>query len=166
MIQRLVMFLMAWTTLTVVQAQNATQHSDRRSENVDKVYKEGKALYEAKKYDAALPKLKIAAEKGKKGAQYRLARCYDKGHGVPENNALAVKWYQKAAAQGHAKAQYHLGKAYLLGKKGLAVDKKKAKTLLTKALKDEEDGAKLRQKLRKEAAGGDTEAKAVLQLVK
>lgn len=149
------MFLMAWTTLTMVQAQN-----------VDKVYKEGKALYEDKKYEAALPKLKVAAEKGKKGAQYRLARCYDKGHGVAENNALAVKWYQKAAAQGHAKAQYHLGKAYLLGKKGLTVDKQKAKTLLTKALKNKKDGAKLREKLRKDAAEGDTEAKAVLQQVK
>ena len=53
-----------------------------------------------------------------------------------------------------------------MGKKGLAVDKKKAKTLLTQALKDEEDGAKLRQKLRKEAAEGDEGAKAVLQLVK
>ena len=155
MIQRIVLLLIAWTTLTVAHAQS-----------VDKVYKEGKALYEAKKYDAALPMLKIAAAKGKKGAQYRLARCYDKGRGVAENNAMAVKWYQKAAAQGHAKAQYHLGKAYLLGKKGLAVDKKKAKSLLTKALKDEEDGAKLREKLRKEAAGGDTEAKAVLQIVK
>ena len=155
MIQKIVMFLMAWTTLTVVQAQN-----------VDKVYKEGKALYEDKKYEAALPKLKVAAVKGKKGAQYRLARCYDKGHGVAENNALAVKWYQKAAAQGHAKAQYHLGKAYLLGKKGLTVDKQKAKTLLTKALKDKKDGAKLREKLRKDAAEGDTEAKAVLQQVK
>ena len=155
MIQKILMFLVAWTTLTVAQAQD-----------VDKTYKEGKALYEAKKYEAALPKLKVAAAKGKKGAQYRLARCYDKGHGVAENNALAVKWYQKAAAQGHAKAQYHLGKAYLLGKKGLTVDKKKAKALLTKALKDKEDGAKLREKLRKEAAEGDEGAKAVLQLVK
>jgi hypothetical protein len=149
------MFLIAWTTLTVAQAQN-----------VDKIYKEGKALYEDKKYEAALPKLKVAAEKGKKGAQYRLARCYDKGHGVAEDNALAVKWYQKAAAQGHAKAQYHLGKAYLLGKKGLSVDKKKAKTLLTNALKDKKDGAKLREKLRKDAAEGDGNAKAILQFVK
>ena len=155
MIQRIILLLVAWTTITVAQAQD-----------VDKTYKEGKALYEAKKYEAALPKLKVAAEKGKKGAQYRLARCYDKGHGVAENNALAVKWYQKAAAQGHAKAKYHLGKAYLLGKKGLTVDKKKAKTLLTQALKDKEDGAKLREKLRKEAAEGDEGAKAVLQLVK
>lgn len=155
MIQRLLIFLIAWTTLTVAQAQN-----------VDKIYKEGKALYEDKKYEAALPKLKVAAEKGKKGAQYRLARCYDKGHGVAEDNALAVKWYQKAAAQGHAKAQYHLGKAYLLGKKGLSVDKKKAKTLLTNALKDKKDGAKLREKLRKDAAEGDGNAKAILQFVK
>ena len=149
------MFLIAWTTLTVAQAQS-----------VDKIYKEGKALYEDKKYEAALPKLKVAAEKGKKGAQYRLARCYDKGHGVAENNALAVKWYQKAAAQGHAKAQYHLGKAYFLGKKGLSVDKKKAKTLLTNAFKDKKDGAKLREKLRKDAAEGDGNAKTILQFVK
>ena len=47
MIQRIVLLLIAWTTLTVAHAQS-----------VDKVYKEGKALYEAKKYDAALPKLK------------------------------------------------------------------------------------------------------------
>ena len=134
------------------------------AQKTDKVYEEGKALYEAKKYEEAVPKLKIAAEKGKKGAQYRLARCCDKGRGVAENNALAIKWYQKAAAQGYAKAQYQLGKAYMKGKKGLKTDREKAKSLLTKALKDEKHGAKLLKKLRKDAKGGDEDAMAVLQL--
>lgn len=134
------------------------------AQNTDKINQEAKALYEAKKYEEAVPKLKIAAEKGKKGAQYRLARCYDKGRGVAEDNALALKWYQKSAAQGYAKAQYQLGKAYMKGKKGLKADQKKAKSLLTKALKDEKHGDKLLKKLRKEAGEGDEDAKAILQL--
>ena len=152
--KKVLMLFIALATMTVAGAQS-----------VDKLYQEAKALYEAKNYEAAFPKLKIAAEKGKKGAQYRLGRCYDKGHGVAENNAEAVKWYTKAAAQGHAKAQYQLGKAYLQGKKGLIADPKKAKSLLSKAIRDEEDGAKILKKIRKEAADGDEDAKAILQLL-
>lgn len=151
--KHLLLTLMALTVCLTVSAQKT-----------DKVYEEAKALYEAKNYEAAVPKLKIAAEKGKKGAQYRLARCYDKGRGVAENNALAIKWYQKAAAQGYAKAQYQLGKAYMKGKKGLKTDQKKAKSLLTKALKDEKHGDKLLKKLRQDAKEGDEDAKAILQL--
>ena len=150
-------FLMLFIALAVITTAGA--------QNVDKLYKEAKALYEAKNYEAAFPKLKTAAEKGKKGAQYRLGRCYDKGHGTAENNAEAVKWYTKAAAQGHAKAQYQLGKAYLKGKKGLTADPKKAKSLLSKAIKDEEDGTKILKKIRKDAADGDEDAKAMLQLL-
>ena len=133
-------------------------------QKADRLYQEGKALYEQKNYAAAFPKLKAAAESGKKGAQYRLARCYDKGHGVEENNEQALVWYQKAADQGHGKAQYQLGKAYMKGKKGLAKDDKKAKALLTKALKNEKHGSSLLKKLRKQAAEGDEDAKAILQL--
>lgn len=153
--KKIIMFIIALAVGMTASAQD-----------VKALYEEGKALYEAKKYEAAVPKLKIAAEKGKKGAQYRLARCYDKGRGVAEDNALALKWYQKAAAQGYAKAQYQLAKAYMKGKKGLKSDKKKAKSLLTKALKDEKHGSKIREKLHKEAKEGDEDAKQMLQLVK
>ena len=34
------------------------------AQNADKLYKDGKKLYEAKNYTAAFPKLKAAAEKG------------------------------------------------------------------------------------------------------
>ena len=40
---------------------------------------------------------------------------HDNGEGVPENDAEAVKWYRRAAAQGRAKAQGHLGRMYALG---------------------------------------------------
>ena len=56
------------------------------AQSADKLYEQGKALYDAKKYKEAVPKLKAAAEKGHKKAQYRLGMCYDKGRGVVEND--------------------------------------------------------------------------------
>ena len=40
---------------------------------------------------------------------------YANGEGVPENDAEAVKWYRKAADQGHADAQSNLGFMYATG---------------------------------------------------
>ena len=87
------------------------------AQSSDKLYKEAKALYDAKNYATAVPKLKAAAEKGHKKAQYRLGRCYDKGHGVTENDALAFQWYMKSVKQDYAKAQYAVGKM-LQGRQG------------------------------------------------
>ena len=94
------------------------------AQTAEKLYDEGKALYDAKKYTQALPKLKAAAEKGHKKAQYRMGRCYDKGNGVKEDDKQAVAWYAKSAAQGYEKAQYQLGKCYKNGE-GAAKDVKK-----------------------------------------
>jgi hypothetical protein len=59
--------------------------------------------------------LRQAAEQGHFGGQYRLGLMYDKGEGVPEDDAEAVKWYRKAAEQGDAKAQNSLGAMYVIG---------------------------------------------------
>ena len=50
------------------------------------------------------------AEAGNAQAQFEIANARHAGKGVQQNNAEAVKWYQQAAAQGHAGAQYELGK--------------------------------------------------------
>ena len=140
------------------------------AQSAEKLYTEGKALYDAEKYNEAFPKLKAAAEKGHKKAQYRMGRCYDKGYGVGENDKLAFEWYMKAAKQDHAKsqyrvdAQYALGKCYLKGK-GVAADEKKAKSLLTKAVKNPDGGDEIMAELREEAADGDEDAKAILTLI-
>ncbi len=42
-------------------------------------------------------------------AQFSLGVMYENGEGVPQDYKEAVKWYRKAAEQGYAKAQYHLG---------------------------------------------------------
>ena len=38
-----------------------------------------------------------------------LVVMYDGGEGVTQDKEKAVQWYQKAAEQGHADAQYNLG---------------------------------------------------------
>jgi len=187
--KRILFIILALVASMAVDAQNA-----------DKLYDEGKALYDKKDYAAAVPKLKAAAEKGHRKAQYRLGRCYDKGNGVEENDKLAFAWYQKSADQEYAKAQYQLGKCYkngegvnkdrkkavewfakaarqdnadaqyALGKsylkgKGIAADQKKAKQCLSKAVKNPKGGSEILADLRKDAADGDEDAKAILALI-
>ena len=57
-------------------------------------------------------KLQKEAEAGDAEMQNILGEMYIKGDGVPKDAAKAVEWYQKAATQGHAKAQYALGKIH------------------------------------------------------
>lgn len=123
--KKIISFLILLLACMTVSAQSA-----------DKLYDEGKKLYDAKNYTAAFPKLKAAAEKGHKKAQYRLGRCYDKGRGTAENEQLAFEWYEKSANQGYAKAQYQLGKCYKDGD-GVQKDKKKAFELFKKAAAQE-----------------------------
>lgn len=52
-----------------------------------------------------------AAENGDVGAQLNLALMY----GLRNDNVTAVKWYRKAADQGHAESQYKLGECYQYG---------------------------------------------------
>ncbi len=54
------------------------------------------------------------AAQGDANAQNTLGEMYEKGKGVTQNNAEAVKWYRKAAEQGNAKAQNNLGIMYNL----------------------------------------------------
>ena len=142
----------------------ATLSLTANAQSADKLYQEGKTFYDAKNYVQAFPKLKAAADKGNKKAQYRLARCYDKGKGTAENNDLAFQWYIKSANQGYAKAQHQLAKCYFKGK-GVAVDKVQAKKWLTKAVRNEKGGKEILDELKKEKAEGDEDAKNLLGLI-
>ena len=153
---RRIFFVMV--TLVVCMAAGA--------QSADKLYKEGKALYDAKKYTEAVPKLKAAAEKGHKKAQYRLGRCYDKGHGVTENDVQAFKWYSKSAAQEYAKAQYAVGKCYKDGK-GVEKDRKKAVAWFSKAAKqDNADAQYALGKCYLKGKGVDADPKKAKSLLK
>jgi hypothetical protein len=54
-------------------------------------------------------------------AQEWLGKMYYLGNGVPQNYVEAVKWYRKAAEQGHAESQLLLGTMYFTGQ-GVAQD--------------------------------------------
>jgi TPR repeat protein len=70
---------------------------------------DGWAAYERGDFTTAFQELLPYAEQGNAKAQYKVGLMYDKGRGVPENDAEAVKWWRKAAEQGDADAQHNLG---------------------------------------------------------
>ena len=133
------------------------------AQSADKLYDEGKKLYDAEQYDKAVPMLQAAADKGQKKAQYRLGRCYDKGHGVKENNQKAFEWYMKSAKQDYAKAMYQVGRCYLKGK-GTQANQEEAKKWLKRAINDPKHGSDILKDLRKAKADGE-EAAQILTLL-
>ena len=66
-------------------------------------------------------RLEFIARHGDANASYELGCRYTKGNGVTQDDEKAVKWYRKAASQGHAEAQYILGA--LFTKDGQSVHK-------------------------------------------
>src|SRR5260221_133949 len=62
--------------------------------------------------DERLSLILLAAEKGDAVTQNKLGYAYEYGKGVPKDETEAVRWYQKAADQGYAKAQLNLGVCY------------------------------------------------------
>ena len=58
--------------------------------------------------------LKAAAE-GDPAAQTYLARCYQTGQGVKQDDGEAVKWFRRAADQNDSAAQCYLGYCYQSG---------------------------------------------------
>jgi hypothetical protein len=135
------------------------------AQSADKLYTEGKKLYDQEQYKEAVPKLQAAAEKGHMKAQYRLGRCYDKGDGVKENNKTAFEWYMKAAKQDYAKAQYQVGRCYLKGK-GVTANEEEAKKWLKRAIKDPDHGSDILKDLRKAKADGEEAARILTILGK
>jgi TPR repeat protein len=61
----------------------------------------------------------IASELASSKGQAVLGGMYDNGQGAPQNDAMAVLWYRKAAEQGDARAQYNLGVMYAQGQRVL-----------------------------------------------
>ena len=61
---------------------------------------------------------------------------YDEGEGVAKDRQEAVVWFRRAADQGHAMAQFTLGRMYYLGEdlgEGVAKDEKEAVVWLRRA---------------------------------
>ena len=98
--------------------------------------------------DEGLESLRQKAEQGDANAQrelglkYLSARGSLSGRGIQYDYAKAKEWFEKAAAQGHAKAQANLGDMYYSGR-GVPQDYAKAKEWYEKAAAQGYDNAQL-----------------------
>jgi TPR repeat protein len=91
--------------------------NDKARINLGKLlYNEGMFFFGADDLILAVESWKDAAEIGYAAAQNELGYCYERGEGVEQNSAEALKWYSEAANQGYAESQYHLGWLYSNGK--------------------------------------------------
>ncbi len=74
------------------------------------------SAFERGDYSTALSEFRALARKGDPYSQYNVAVFYaDDGLGVAKNYEESVKWYRKAAGQGHAEAQFRLSLMYIYG---------------------------------------------------
>ena len=60
-------------------------------------------------------KLIAKAEKGDAAAMVRLGECYENAAGVPQDSAIALQWFQKAADLGDGEAWLRVSRYYLRG---------------------------------------------------
>ncbi len=90
------------------------------------------AAYLAKDYEAAVAELMPLANMGFAPSQFLLGMMYDAGEGVPEDDAMAINLFHKAAEQGLKEAQYKLARRYYDGR-GVVQDYVNAATLFKKA---------------------------------
>ena len=73
------------------------------------------AKYHKGEFSQAFADYKTSAEFGSPGGQRVLGLLYESGKGVAANNGEAVKWFQRAAYQNDAAAQYFLALMYFSG---------------------------------------------------
>lgn len=106
----------------------AKQGHAQAQKNIDKINEQQQVEFENR--------LK-SAENGDIFSQYILGMIYDLGKaGVSQDIKKATYWYTKAAEQGHAESQYHVGSLYYFsGNEQIPQDYKKAVFWTTRAAK-------------------------------
>jgi len=102
----------SWSVLAVAWA--LTLGSPARADDPSDVASAW-AAYQRGDHATALRKLKPLAEAGNPDAEYDLGTMYSDGHGVPRDPREAEAWWEKAANQGQADAQFSLGFMLLYG---------------------------------------------------
>jgi cell division septation protein DedD len=71
--------------------------------------KAGVDAWNAGDYKKALDEWRPLANRGNANAQYNMGQAYKLGRGVPADPTIARSWFEKAAQQGHDRAQSNLG---------------------------------------------------------
>lgn len=92
--------------------------------------------------DAAIPLIRDAADRGVAEAQYWLAWQSETGPLLPHDPAVALGWYEKAAAGRHRLALQRLAEASERGELGLPVDGRKALAYRAEIRRCDEENAR------------------------
>ncbi|MCF8208803.1 MAG: AAA family ATPase [Rhodoferax sp.] len=71
--------------------------------------KDDNNLHKINIFKESLEEMMAAAQTGNSDAQFRLATAFENGQGVTRDLRKALKWYKKAAQQGHTAARLALG---------------------------------------------------------
>jgi TPR repeat protein len=79
-------------------------------------YLDGVEAYGRKDYDRAVSLFTEAMELGSAEAVNHLGVCYERGHGVEKNDALAYRYFIESAEDGCGMAMHNLGRFYENGK--------------------------------------------------
>jgi TPR repeat protein len=85
-------------------------------------YEDGKAAYKAGDYVRARQIWTPLAMQGNSRAQHSLGQMYERAQGVDRDLEEALRWYRRAAEQGHALSQYRVAVAYAFGLGGVLKD--------------------------------------------
>ncbi len=93
----------------------------------------------------AIPLIRSAADRGVTEAQYWLAWQSETGPELPHDPAVALGWYEKAAAGRHRLALKRLADAWERGELGLPVDARKALEFRVQIRRCEEENARASQ---------------------
>jgi len=86
----------------------------------------GIAHYDKAEIATFISQTKRAAASGDAVAQFDLGYLYARGMGMPQNHRQALIWLRKSAEQGLARAQNHLGLAYIEARGGIPRNYKEA----------------------------------------
>jgi len=95
--------------------------------------------------EQAIPLIRSAADQGVTEAQYWLAWQSEAGPELPHDPAIALGWYQKAAAGRHRLALQRLADAWERGELGLPVDPRKALEYRAQIRRCEEENTRASQ---------------------
>ncbi len=96
-------------------ARNLSLEQAAQAGDLTAQYELGLQQLAAGRTQAGVGLLRRAADRGFAMAQYRLAKIYERGEGVPADLALARQWTERAAASGNRRAMHDLGVFFARG---------------------------------------------------